>query len=260
MKFCPTCETRYDEDILKFCMKDGSPLVDEAEPNFVDMPSENLDVPDEDDLGEVTILRKKTVVPKASPIIDDITFEDDEEPPPRIVVPMSAQPQQPRARVAVQPEAPPRTNTLLVVFLTMIGTVALLAIGAGGLWLIMRSSAPEANVNANIANLLNSNIEANSNLGNMGDFNFNGLPNFGTNTNSNANTDLRSPSPTPTPTPKPSPSPSPTSTPDRDDETPMPTPLRTPIASPTPLIIRPGASPTPRDTGTPANNASDGGI
>ena len=39
MKYCPTCETRYDEDILRFCMKDGTPLLDEAEPNFIEMPA-----------------------------------------------------------------------------------------------------------------------------------------------------------------------------------------------------------------------------
>ena len=27
MKYCPTCNTRYDEEILRFCMKDGTPLV-----------------------------------------------------------------------------------------------------------------------------------------------------------------------------------------------------------------------------------------
>ena len=48
MKYCPTCETRYDEDILRFCMKDGTPLLDEAEPNFVEMPSESLDVAEVD--------------------------------------------------------------------------------------------------------------------------------------------------------------------------------------------------------------------
>ena len=34
---------RYDEEILRFCMKDGTPLLEEEEPKFVAMPSESLD-------------------------------------------------------------------------------------------------------------------------------------------------------------------------------------------------------------------------
>jgi hypothetical protein len=73
MKYCPTCETRYDEDILRFCMKDGTPLLDEAEPNFIEMPSENLEapaveVPDEDDPSEHTVIRRNIPVPPPSEI------------------------------------------------------------------------------------------------------------------------------------------------------------------------------------------------
>ena len=58
MKFCPTCETRYDEEILRFCTKDGTPLVDENQPNFIQMPSESLEMPEEEP-GEETIVRYK---------------------------------------------------------------------------------------------------------------------------------------------------------------------------------------------------------
>src|SRR6476620_261426 len=86
MKYCPTCNTRYDEEILRFCMKDGTPLVDEAEPTFIEMPSESLAAPVEDDPSEVTVIRRNPPVPP--PPDDDEPYV--EQPPPpaqRIVVP-----------------------------------------------------------------------------------------------------------------------------------------------------------------------------
>ena len=60
MKYCPTCKTRYDEEILRFCMKDGTPLVEEEEPNFVEMPSEGMKDLKMMMQDEVTIIRKNT--------------------------------------------------------------------------------------------------------------------------------------------------------------------------------------------------------
>jgi hypothetical protein len=116
MKYCPTCETRYDEDILRFCMKDGTPLLEEAEPNFVEMPSESLDATevDPDDPSEHTVIRRNIPVPPPPPA------EIEQPPPPpsidddfsdvrpnsggqRIVVPtIEEQQQRERARVAPQ--------------------------------------------------------------------------------------------------------------------------------------------------------------
>ena len=53
MKFCPVCQTRYDEEILRFCIKDGAPLVDEN-PSFTEMPSEG----EAEDIGEETVIRR----------------------------------------------------------------------------------------------------------------------------------------------------------------------------------------------------------
>jgi hypothetical protein len=58
MKFCPVCQTRYDEEIMRFCTKDGTPLVDEETPNFIAMPSEELPA-SEDDFGAETVIRRK---------------------------------------------------------------------------------------------------------------------------------------------------------------------------------------------------------
>ena len=260
MKYCPTCETRYDEDILRFCMKDGTPLLDEAEPNFIEMPSDSLEVPqvEIDDPSEVTVIRRNVPVPPppppVEPEIEDFTVsEEPQRPSPaqRIVVPTFEERQrQERSRVAAQYQQPPRkSNTALVVFLTMIGTVFVLGIGAAGLWLLQRGGAT-ANSNSN----LNANQNANLGLNTSFDFNVNG--NFSTPVaNSNSNSDFNTNTGTPTPTPRPSATPtaSPTATPDDDEPDSTPTPLatRTPIPTPTPIIIRPGSSPTPPTASTP---------
>ena len=48
MKYCPVCSERYDEDIIRFCTKDGTPLLDEAQPTFTAIPSETVE---DDDFG-----------------------------------------------------------------------------------------------------------------------------------------------------------------------------------------------------------------
>src|SRR5688572_28634947 len=103
MKYCPTCETRYDEEILRFCMKDGTPLLEEEEPNFVAMPSESLDDSLDDDPGDVTVVRRNIPVPP-----------EQETSRPRIVVPTYED--QARARVAPSYTPPPKQNTAKVVF------------------------------------------------------------------------------------------------------------------------------------------------
>ncbi len=256
MKYCPTCETRYDEDILRFCMKDGTPLLDEAEPNFIEMPSESLDVPqvEADDPSEVTVIRRNGPVPPPPPVepeVEDFSISEEPHRPTsaqRIVVPTFEERQrQERARVAAQYRHPPRkSNTVLVVFLTMIGTVFVLGIGAAGFWFLQRGSSTSNN-SAN----LNANQNANVGLNTSFDFNLNG--NFSTPV-TNSNTDFNTNTSTPTPTPRPSatPTPLPTATPDEEPEvTPTPLPSRTPIPTPTPIVIRPGSSPTPPPASTP---------
>jgi TonB family protein len=242
MKYCPTCETRYDEEILRFCMKDGTPLLDEEEPKFVAMPSDSLNEVEDDDPSDVTVVRRNIPIPP-----------EQESERPRIVVPTyeEARRQEARARVA-PPYQPPRGNTAKVVFLTILGTVAVLSVIGAGVWFLTRDNSANTNTNAN-ANA-NVNINANTNLGIDANFNFNLNGNFNSNfnVNTNINANLRTPTPTPTRTP----TPSPTATPDDDNTT--PTPSRTPIPTPQPTIIRPGASPTPRPVSTPSRNLNGG--
>jgi len=242
MKYCPTCETRYDEEILRFCMKDGTPLLEEEEPKFVAMPSESFDEPVEDDPGDVTVVRRN---------IPTSEYDEGRRPTPRIVVPTYEEAREQRARVA-PPYNPPKSNTAKVVILTILGTVAVLAVAGMGIWLLRRDNSANSNLNANVNANANANINANTNLGIDTNFNFNLNANFNssTNLNTNVNTNVK----TPTPTPRPSPSVTPSPTPDEDA---TPTPSRTPIPTPQPTIIRPG-SPTPRPLSTPSRNLNGG--
>lgn len=262
MKFCPTCDTRYDEDILRFCMKDGTPLVDEEAPKFVEMPSESFDIPiDGDDESEVTVVRKVKFPEQPPPIAVEQppSFEPREEMPPRIVVPM-APTETPRARVIAAETKPQGSNTVLVVFLTIFGTLALLGIGAGIVWLFVgREGTANTNVNVNVPNV---NTDINSNLGISNAFDFGNTPVQVSNGNTNVNAKTPTPTPTASPTPRPSETPTPSETPDEDPSpTPerTPAPTRTPVPTPTPIIIRPGSTPitgraplpTPRREPTP---------
>ncbi len=256
MKYCPKCSVRYDEDILRFCMKDGTPLLDEDEPKFIAMPSESLEAP-EDDPSEVTVIRRNAPKPSSetpailrsgnvpTPLPDDF----DEEPfqprnsSPRIVVPTTQQ-QQPSNPV-MPPSQTAGTNAFKVAFLTMVGTIFVLGLGALLFWFLMRDSEPAANANANTnvnANV-NTNVNTNLGVGNF-DFNTNSLP-----PPANSNINAATPTPTRTPTPTPTRTPAPTPTPDDDDDdeptVPVrpPAPPRTPEPTRTPIIIRPGGTP-----------------
>ncbi len=200
MKFCPKCQTKYDEEIIRFCTKDGAPLVEEN-PSFTAMPSQNSI----DDFGEETLItRNRPSLASPAPVI-----EEADEPSPRVVISLAEEKKQavrPLEHPSSQPPPPSKSNTALVVLLTIFGTSTILA-GAIGVWWFLSSSGSGA-ANANLKN--NSNIASNNSIlgvnynSNLPDLNIgNANPNI--NANSNANTNLKSPSPTKTPTPKPSP-------------------------------------------------------
>ena len=237
MKYCPTCQTRYDEEIIRFCTKDGTPLVSEEEPNFIEMPSESLSEPEaaiEDDPSEVTIVRNHASIPPPVPD-DDMNFD---EPAQRIVVPTAPEPYaqgaMPPGQRAYQP--PPRSNTFKVVVLTFLGTVIIL--GAGGLvfWALIHERGNVGNTNAN-GNLSNQNTNVNTMIDSNFNFNVGNIENANSDVNANAN--LKTPTPTPKPTP--SPSVSPTESPvnansANTNAAPPFTPRPTPVVSPTPPV------------------------
>ena len=227
MKFCPTCQTRYDEEILRFCTKDGTLLIEEETPVFTELPSESV----VDDFGEETVVRRKT---PATPEPDPERISA-----PRIVIPTTEeQPQHVRTKTTAsyrREPLPQKSNTAKIVLLTVLGTVLLLA-GVGGIyWFLSNQNSTDANRNINVNANFNSiatNLNTNLNIDNS-------LSNFNTNfnINANANTKVNANVKTPTPTPKPSPSPTPSPTANvnannANSVTPTPSPSVTPKPSP----------------------------
>ncbi|MEO7539208.1 MAG: hypothetical protein ABIV21_04230 [Pyrinomonadaceae bacterium] len=228
MKYCPICSERYDEEIIKFCTKDGTPLIEEEQPNFTALPSESIEPPD-DEIGEDTVIRR-------NPMKGQDDQFDHLVQPERIVIPTYEQQVRPRGNVAYYPPPPPPNNVKTII-LTIIGTLIVLGFGAI-LFKMLQREPTNTNININPPNL---NANLNSNLGFDSNFNFNTNANYSVGYNAlanfNLNTNTRIPTSTPTARPSPSASPSPS---------PMPT---TPQASPTPrnpANTRPSPSPTPR--------------
>ena len=269
MKFCPICKTSYDEEILLFCTKDGTPLVEEGEPNFTALPSES-------DLGEDTVIRRKTPppIPSTAQPVPDFDDEAERVSSPRIVIPMSGEadePEPPKGQAvrtmtteSVRRQPPPRkSNTAMVVFLTVLGTVVILAGAVSIFWFLSNRNAADANQNVNYNTNFNSidiNLNENSSVSNsLADFNYNVNSNSSANANANANS--RTPTPTPTRTPTPTP------TPDRDENendngaintnsnASPPSNVRPP---PPPPPVRPSPSATP--PAAPSNRPVNAGI
>lgn len=266
MKFCPICKTRYDEEILRFCTKDGTPLIEEGEPNFTALPSEN-------DLGEDTVIRRKTPPPaptNAQPVPD---FDDEPEriSSPRIVIPMSgeAEPEEEPKREAVramsgasvrrQPPLPQKSNTAMIVFLTVLGTVVILAGGVGIFWFLSNNSNnnnQNANYNTNF-NSIDINLNTNLNVGNSL-ANFSSGNNTNANANANANTNVNANLKTPTPTRTPTATPTPGTNANTNSAINMDTNALSPVnARPTPPrpspSVPPRTSPTPNPGSPPVN-------
>lgn len=274
MKFCPTCQTRFDEEILRFCTKDGTPLIEEAQPNFTEMPSESGV---EDDLGEETVIRRKPL-PSSAPIPPSANkTENVQEPAPRIVIPTTEKKIVPPVRtkntqVYRQP-APQKSNTAKIVFLTLLGTIVLLA-GAGGAFLFLRNgdsveNNPNININTNLSPIdvnLNTNLSVGNSLFDSNsntDSNTNLNINVNTNTSRNANITVKTPTPRPSPTPTIAPTPTANTNQNSSNinSATLPTPSATntrPIATPTPVNTSP--RPSPSVTVPPSNRPVNAGV
>lgn len=232
MKHCPACDARYDEDVIQFCTIDGTPLIEDDEPRFTTLPSE-----DSDDIGEETVIRRRG---------DAAVTETSRSEP--IVIPTNDQPRReggrPRGQAYYAP--PPQENTGKVIALTILGTIAAIGFGALLFWALTRNNQPtNLNINTQMPNM-NANGNAN---GFDSNFNFNSNVQFPAVNlpipNINVNTSAKTPAPSPTPKPSPSPTASPVPT-----ETPEPTPRPTSTPRPTP-------SPTPRMGPRPPGNTQN---
>jgi hypothetical protein len=131
MKRCPTCQRRYTDDTLNFCLEDGATL------------------------QSVT-----------GNTLDETLVLDANEPPPTEILPPGIAPtmrahnppttirQEARAtRNEFQdlgaPAAKPR-NTSSVVAVTVVATILLLALGGIGAWLLLRDKTGGGNLNGNV--------------------------------------------------------------------------------------------------------------
>lgn len=279
MKYCPVCGATYDEEIIRFCTKDGTPLIDGTPPVFTEMPSESTDVVDDDDFGQETVIRRRPVISGDSdavtfvpPTQDQPITYDEQGRSERIVIPTEHPPvQQVRPRPTQTYVAPPpQSNTTRTVVLTILGTLAVLGVGALVFWGLQKDEPKNTNINVNA----NQSTNLNTNLSFDSNFNFNAATPSNVNSNiafdtnigsiGNINSNAARPSPTSSPRPSPSPSPIRTALPTPEDDietrptptTPRPTPGNvnaSPIGTP-----RTGPRPPPIGNRTPppgnANN------
>jgi len=232
MRYCPACGERFDEDIIKFCTKDGTPLVEEDGPKFSAMPSQSGE--DADDLGEETVIRRKPFAatsPETTPERERFVISTGEPESQRV---------RPRPAQAYYPPPPPPQNTGKIVVLTILGTIFVLACGAGLFWLLQKEAPANANnINTNMPNM---NLNLNTNIGFDSNFNFNAI-NINANFSlPNLNMNVRA-----TPSPRPSPSPRPTPVPSLPSMASPRPPANTPPAS------TPRMSPRPPRFNRPAN-------
>ena len=279
MKFCPTCQTHYDEEILRFCTKDGTPLVEEESPVFTELPSESEI---EDDFDEETIVRRNP--PVVPPVLTEDTFVEParEVSAPRIVIPTTPEEFEQPVRTKVVAYQPPRTkpNTGKIVALTILGTLIVLS-GAGIIFMLLSNSngaSQNTNYNTNLNSLdinLNTNLSVdNSYLNNntnlsTGNLDINVNTGLDTNFNTSFNSNFKTPTPKPSATPTTSPTPEENENTNTDTNTnnsniAAPTPLsngntrttntRTAIPTPPPL---PNATPRPSPS-SPSGNRSLG--
>src|SRR5882757_10620572 len=128
MKICPKCGAQYENETIVFCTRDGMPLVPEAnEPEFTDMPSESWE--------EQTVITSK---PAGEKIVVPTTEADVEPVVPVMPPPGRIPPYQP----------PPKPRIALTILLSVICTIAVIAI-AIFLWWVINGGSSNMPANGN---------------------------------------------------------------------------------------------------------------
>jgi hypothetical protein len=248
---------------MRFCTKDGTPLIDEEKPNFSTLPSEAVPA-DADEVDEVTVVRRNVHVPPP-PSVDEEDFSEPVRNSERIVIPTIDDGPRERVRTAAAYNPPPRPSTFKVVVLTVLGTLAVLGMGGLAFMFLQKDGGSNRNNNLNANQNINTNVNAFD-----ANFNFNGFTSSPP-SNVNVNANLKTPTPTPKPSPSASPSESPTATPTPEHSvtptpapspggnvSPSPRPTASPdsrprLTTPTPATTAPTPRPTPRVTISPSN-------
>jgi TonB family protein len=217
MKLCPSCKTEYEE-LLRFCPKDGTPLVDAEMPQFF---GENLG-------EEVTIIKHN--YPK-----EDIDPRDVITNKPKKIAITTEEPEFMKSSSTVAQPLQER-DILAIALLTAFGTIVIFSLGfISGYFFSQRNFEPvnsNASQNINVQNI-NTNIEI---------------------TNANIKP---SPTKTPTPLPSPSPKAANMDVNQSNTNvSPTPTLTVTPTVEPTPSPTNsPNIEPKPSPTSSPLLNA-----
>jgi len=145
MKYCPQCQTTYPDDLLRFCLKDGTPLKEVFQS---EIPSPDVSFGEEE-----TVVASRQVEPIGVPVQN--------EPNQNWQPPQEQQYQTTPPIVAVQPERR-KARTGLIVGLTILGTLLLLGIAGIGALLYMKSRKTEVAAGVNTAAPANRPLNSNS--------------------------------------------------------------------------------------------------
>ena len=141
MKICPSCQTRYTDDTLQFCLQDGTPLDSPETQN-----SAQIFVSDE---AETRIRSQQE--PIHFDLRDSQTRTSQGNPPPQVVP---------------TPTQTRESNSLLVVLLTILITILLFGGGVAA-WLYLKNGNKELAQNGNSSNsnrrTVNANLDTNTN-------------------------------------------------------------------------------------------------
>lgn len=138
MKYCPSCQTNYADDTLRFCLQDGTQLAE-----LLDQSAPTISLTNSD-----TLVLPKRVEPleQIQPTVQSRNWEQSE------VTRVSS----------LQPE-PQKSNTAMAVLLTAVGMLVLFGLVGTGAWLYLKDDKTEVAQNSNINSLNSSNQIADSN-------------------------------------------------------------------------------------------------
>lgn len=184
MKRCPTCQSTYADDSLRFCLQDGAAL-ESARPASADE-------------FKTLVLPENAATGRESLPTEVLPAESHETAGPHLSSPTS--PHRPRATNHVTAEqetaGQPRTRSnAALVGLTVVATIALLALGGLTAWLLLGDKKEAGGTNDNAVNVNSARANNNQN---------NASPNNNARTSSNVNA-AASPVPSSTPAPTPPP-------------------------------------------------------
>ena len=159
MKHCPQCQTSYTDDTLRFCLHDGTPLVETSD-SFSASPSTGTptvvfgngsNIGESSSNDEATVISPRKVEPIHVPIQQTQPLTPQNPPPQNYRQSESYRQAEPPPIIALPPQEARKSKTGLAVGLTALGMLALFGIGA---LYLMRDKKTEvaATVNVNSSN------------------------------------------------------------------------------------------------------------